>query len=70
MPKKTNAESGAVVYLCNTPTCTLGASGEAGRFTGGMRFERDENDIESLVPAEGFCPNCHQEGTAIVAGED
>lgn len=57
------------VYHCDEPTCTLGARGETGRFTGGITPEGlnrlKGTPVEACTPenegelwGEGVCPNC------------
>lgn len=61
------------VYHCNEPTCSLGARGQTGRFTGGITpqgrnillgrpVEECTAENEGAVWGEGVCPNCGEQG--------
>lgn len=61
------------VYHCTEPTCSLGARGEAGSFTGGISpeglnvltgepVENCTKENEGKTWGEGVCPNCGSKG--------
>lgn len=61
-------------YECNNPSCSLGAVGHPGHFTGGITpaslnvltgqpVESFGEETEGEEWGEGVCPNCGQKGT-------
>lgn len=63
-------------YECNNPTCSLGAVGRPGHFTGGITpqalnvltgrpVEDFTADNEGEEWGEGVCPNCGKAGTLV-----
>jgi hypothetical protein len=57
-------------YRCDNETCTLGARGESGYFTGGITAEGKNiltgEPVEAMEEGtdfgEGVCPNCGEKG--------
>jgi hypothetical protein len=51
------------LYKCHNQSCSLGAVGQAGLFTGGITKEQVKILTGSEGPhGAGYCPNCGKKG--------